>query len=148
VAITYEPISSTSAGSAQRINDLVSYQGLESTKISTVKGVDTAATAGSLGEWNWRGSGWLKPITSHWEVIGWGTEEATANKWAVTIFAKTLFTPAGIDIYSKDRTGISEALISEIKAGLANTGDEDVKKMAAELFEVIVNDESKTTKEQ
>jgi hypothetical protein len=127
---------------------LVSYQGLETTKVSTVKGIDTAATAGSLGEWNWRGSGWLKPITSHWEVIGWGTDEATANKWVVTIFAKTLFTPAGIDIYSKDRTGIPEALVNDIKAGLANTGDEGMKKMAAELFDVTVNDESKITKEQ
>ena len=150
VTIAYKPLEPSKAaaghGQTDRIDDIVSYQGLESTKVSTIRGVDTAASE-TRGEWNWRGSGWLKPITSHWEIIGWGVEETTGNKWVVTIFEKTLFTPAGIDVYSRDRNGVTAETLADIKAGLSNSPDADVKKMSAELFEVLVNDQSKKTSE-
>ena len=45
--------------------------------------------------------GWLMIASSKWQVLGYG------EGWAITYFAKTLFTPAGIDIYIRAEQGIS-----------------------------------------
>lgn len=147
VRIQYTPLDPSSPEIAKentdRVDDLVTYQGLSGDKVSSVKGVDKAASGDSRGEWNWRGKGWLMIASSHWEVLGWGEEESTGNKWVVTMFAKTLFTPAGIDIYSKARGGLKTEIVEDIKAALTQVDDSDVKKMAGDLFE-IKSDESRT----
>lgn len=73
-------------------------------------------------------------------MLGWGEEEGTGNKWVVTCFAKTLFTPAGVDLYSRDNTGLQLETVVAIKKGLAEVEDENVRKMAADLFEVKIDD--------
>ena len=80
---------------------------------------------------------------SHWEVLGWGEESGTGNKWMVTMFAKTLFTPAGIDVYSRHRGGLQAATLEDIKKALAEVNDEDFRKMSAEIFEIKVDDARK-----
>lgn len=100
-----------------------------------MKGLDKAAGS-SRGEWDWRGRGWLKIAGSHWEVLGWGEEQETGNKWVVTMFAKTLFTPAGIDVYSKDATGVKDDTLAQIKSALSNIQDDNLQKMASTLFEI------------
>lgn len=139
VRIQYTPLEPSSPSiptdQTDRIDDLVSYQTFDSEKVSTVKGVDKAA-GNSRGEWDWRGKGWLKIASSHWEVLGWGEEEETGNKWVVTMFAKTLFTPAGIDIYSKDAAGVKDDTLAQIKSALGNIQDDDCQKMASTLFEI------------
>jgi len=113
----------------------VSYQPLDSDKTSTVHGVDKMS--GSTHDaWDWRGKGWLIIAGSHWEVLGWGEEEG-GNAWVVTYFAKTLFTPAGIDFYSRDAKGLSQRTVSDIKEGLA--GIKEVETLAGEVFEVKVD---------
>jgi len=118
----------------------VTYQSLTSTKISTIAGVDSASGEGR-GEWDWRGKGWLKVASSHWEVLGWGEEVGTGNKWVVTCFAKTLFTPAGVDFYSAGRGGLQVDTVDAIKKGLAEMDDGEVRKMAGDLFELTIDDE-------
>jgi hypothetical protein len=130
---------SATAESTDRLDDVVTYQSLSSTKLSTIEGVDTASGEGR-GEWDWRGKGWLKIASSHWEVLGWGEEEATGNKWVVTCFAKTLFTPAGVDLYSKDNSGLQAETVVAIKKVLTEVDDEDIRKMAGDLFEVKIDD--------
>ena len=145
VRIKYTPLEPSSPSVAKdntdRIDDIVTSQSLKSDKVSTINGIDKAAGSGETrGEWDWRGKGWLKIASSHWEVLGWGEEEGTGNKWVMTMFAKTLFTPAGIDLYSKDRTGVSSETLGDIKEGLSEIEDPDVKKMASEIFEVTIDD--------
>lgn len=146
VRIQYTPLEPSSPSipkdQTDRIDDLVSYQTLKSDKVSTVEGLDKAASSGR-GEWDWRGKGWLKIAGSHWEVLGWGEEQDTGNKWAVTMFAKTLFTPAGIDIYSKDSRGVKDDTLQGIKSALSDMQDENIQKMASTLFE-IKRDDSRT----
>lgn len=143
VQIRYTPLPPTSsdlhADSTERLDDLVTYQSLSGTKISKVEGVDTASGKGT-GEWDWRGRGWLKIASSHWEVLGWGEEDGTGNKWVVTCFAKTLFTPAGVDFYSLSQDGLKAETVEVIKQRLAEVGDEHIKKMAGDLFEVTIDD--------
>ncbi|EME45566.1 hypothetical protein DOTSEDRAFT_150688 [Dothistroma septosporum NZE10] len=127
--------------STDRLDDLVSYQSETGNRVSTVKGIDkVAGTGDSRGEWDWRGKGWLKIAASHWEVIGWGQEERNGNKWVVTMFAKTMFTPAGLDVYSKSRGGLSAKTLDDIKTALSQVDDEGVQKMAVELFEIKSDD--------
>ncbi|KAK3630359.1 hypothetical protein LTR56_006965 [Elasticomyces elasticus] len=136
------PISASSTEYTTRIDDLVTYQSLNSDKVSTIHGLDKLSVStcspgeGSRDSWDWRGKGWLKIAGSHWEVLGWGEEDGTGNKWVVTEFAKTLFTPAGVDVYSQRGGGLQEVTLEGIKKALAAVEDEDLRKMAAELFEI------------
>lgn len=144
VRIKYSPlppsVPSIPAENTDRMDDIVTYQSLNGEKVSTIQGVDKVAGDGDArGEWDWRGKGWLKIASSHWEVLGWGDEEESGNKWVVTVFAKTMFTPAGIDVYSRDEGGLSEATVKRIKEGLINVEDEDLRKMAVDLFEVTID---------
>lgn len=143
VQIKYTPLppssESISKDYTDRLDDLVSYQSLSSTKLHTIEGVDSASGEGR-GEWDWRGKGWLKVASSHWEVLGWGEEEGSGNKWVVTCFAKTLFTPAGVDFYSNSKGGLRPETVEAIKEGLANVDDADIRKMAGEVFEVLIDD--------
>ncbi|EUC31663.1 hypothetical protein COCCADRAFT_27672 [Bipolaris zeicola 26-R-13] len=146
VRITYTPVASTTP---PQIDDVVTYQGLNSDALKTVHGVDkpfdvpnTAPPAGAEGGagdvaslgYNWRGKGWLVIATSKWEILGYGDEQGTGNSWVVTYFAKTLFTPAGIDFYSR-KGSLAPQTINDIKAALAGLGG-DVAKLAGQIFEV------------
>jgi hypothetical protein len=138
VAITYKPLSPTTSSPASdappKLDDIVSYQTLSSPKVKTVTGIDTPSGT-DAGAWDWRGKGILMIASSHWEVLGYGDLEA-GHQWAVTFFAKTLFTPAGIDIYSRRKEGLGERVLGEIIEALAKVEHESVKKLAGEIFEV------------
>jgi len=73
--------------------------------------------------------------SSKWQVLGYDLDEG----WVVTYFAKTLFTPAGIDIYSRTEQGPSQELCEEIIAKTRGHGGE-VGKLAKSLFEVSRGD--------
>jgi hypothetical protein len=132
VQITYTPLPSNDG----KIDDVVTYQ--EQTGSDTVKrvrGVDTPS-AGVDGAWDWRGRGWLMIASSHWEVLGYGTESDEGGQWAVTYFAKTLFTPSGIDIYSRSSSGLRDTTIEGIKDALRNLGDSSIEKLVGEMFTI------------
>jgi hypothetical protein len=138
VTITYKELPpstpSPSQSSTNKLDDIVSYQTLSGDKVKTVKGVDTASGP-DTGAWDWRGKGWLMIASSHWEVLGWG-DLAGDNQWAVTFFASTMFTPAGIDVYSRTKEGLPEMVMTGIKEALAAIEDDSVQKLAREIFEV------------
>lgn len=149
VRIQYTPLEPSDPSipkeNTDRIDDLVTSQPLNSTKISSIRGLDKASVNDSTkdserGEWDWRGKGWLAIASSHWEVLAWGEEESAGNKWVVTMFAKTMFTPAGIDVYSKKKEGVQAETLDGIKKALSEIGDESVKKLAGEVFEVKRDD--------
>ncbi|EME84871.1 uncharacterized protein MYCFIDRAFT_187714 [Pseudocercospora fijiensis CIRAD86] len=145
VRIQYTPlepsVASISADNTDRLDDLVTYQSLNGEKVSKVKGIDKAAGSGvNRGEWDWRGKGWLKVASSHWEVLGWGEEANNGNnKWVVTMFAKTLFTPAGIDVYSRSKEGLLHETLEEIKMALASIDDSGIGKLSEAIFEIKVD---------
>jgi len=92
--------------------------------------------------YHWRGKGWLMIASSKWEILGYGDEQGTGNAYVVTFFAKTLFTPAGVDVYS--RKGKLEAeTVESIKAALAGLGGQ-VAELAKKIFEVAMDEDKKT----
>lgn len=128
-----------------RIDDVVSYQALDKTKVQTVHGIDKLTATGEARDaWDWHSKGALAlagPLAkSHWEVLGWGEEAGTGNKWVVTMFAKTMFTPPGIDVYSRDRGGLGQDTLARLKLALGQVDDADVRKMAGEIFEIKTDD--------
>ena len=133
VRITYSLLPPAANGGTDRLDDLVSYQALNSNKVKTVRGVDTASGKDS-GAWDWRGKGLLVIASSHWEILGYG--EVGGERWVVTYFAKTLFTPSGVDIYSWSENGLSEELVAGIRTALGALQHPDVKKLAREMFEI------------
>jgi hypothetical protein len=140
ISITYTPLPAA-PGSPDRLNDLVNYQSLTSSKVQTMKGVDTLSSDGGGSVWNWRGKGILMLVGSQWEILGWGEEEeadATGRKnvWAVTYFSKTLFTPAGIDFYSRDARGLQEATMQGLREALGKLQDQNITRLVKELFDV------------
>ncbi|OAP54726.1 hypothetical protein AYL99_11174 [Fonsecaea erecta] len=98
VTITYTSLPEN----AEHLDDLVEYQPLTSDKHKRVEGIDTP-DAHTKAAYSWRGKGLLKIASSRWEILGYGEEE---GGWVVTYFQKTLFTPAGIDIYARRRGGL------------------------------------------
>ena len=138
VRITYValPAAIAAENSVPRLDDTVEYQALNSDKMKTVHGVDTPSDLDTRA-WNWRGKGWLKIASSHWEFVEWsdGTEdgEATGEEWAVIWFQKTLFTPEGIDIFSRKKEGLRESTRNSIQNIL---GGGRHKTLSGGLFEV------------
>ena len=128
------------------MDDLVSYFPLHGspTKPKTVHGVDTSTGTGTASDrlraWKWRGKGWLSMASSQWEILGFGSvvSEDDENRWMVTYFQKTLFTPAGIDIYSRHPGGLAETVLRDIKAELERVGrsDPEIRRLMGSLFEV------------
>lgn len=73
--------------------------------------------------------------SSHWEVLGYGDGE-DGEQWVVTYFEKTLFTPAGLDVYSRRKEGLSGAILEGIKGALKGNESDVVRKLAENIFEV------------
>lgn len=115
VVITYTPAEADTGG----IHDLVSYQPLNSDKRKEIHGFDTP-DAEIPACYKWRGKGWLKVASSQWEILGYGNEE---GGWAVTYFQKTMFTPAGIDVYARKHGGLSGDLLAKIVSGMKQVDD-------------------------
>ncbi|KAK8155710.1 hypothetical protein IWX90DRAFT_442680 [Phyllosticta citrichinensis] len=147
VTITYTPLASTDP---VKLDDLVEYAPANgpADKRKSIHGVDAPAQLGHDHDhdhgdgwaWDWRGKGWLKIASSRWEVLGYGDEEeieaGEGNQWVVTFFASTLFTPAGIDIYSRRAGGLRPDTVSAIKSALQSLGAQDVAQLAGKLFEI------------
>ena len=63
----------------------------------------------------WRGRGWLAIATSRWRVLGCSADvEDPARAWAVTYFEKTLFTPAGLDVYAREPGALPREVVERI----------------------------------
>jgi hypothetical protein len=59
--------------------------------------------------------------SSHWECLGFGRTDDD-NQWIVTYFDKTPFTPAGIDIYSRNKEGLTRTTVEQILDALRGLG--------------------------
>lgn len=77
-----------------------------------------------------RGKGWLKISTSHWQLLGYSLSPSSpaatsdAPEWVVTYFSSTLFTPAGLDVYARTPTALSDDFVDDIVRKLEEMGGE------------------------
>jgi hypothetical protein len=69
--------------------------------------------------------------------LGWG--ERGGEKWIVTWFAPSMFTPAGVDIYSSEKEGMSEGLYKDIMKALEGSETKELADLVkAEMQEVKI----------
>lgn len=119
-----------------KFDDLVEYYSASAKpgdKPSTVAGTDHTL---GVGRFRWRGNGLLFIASSKWQILGCNTSGAEGgHPWAVTFFEKTLFTPAGLDIYARSVEGIPEFLLREILEKIKAVGGE-VAALSEVFFEV------------
>ena len=143
MTINYELHPADSAG-VQRIDDTTSYRPLNSDTVKTIRGADTPREGQHQGIYDWRGYGWLKIASSHWEILGHGElEEGKGGQWLVTHFHKTIFTPEGIDVYSREKSGLSAEALEQITTALKGMEHEKFAKLVEALYEVRHDIESK-----
>ncbi|KAF2231083.1 hypothetical protein EV356DRAFT_452658 [Viridothelium virens] len=121
---------------SHKLEDVIEYQEHGKSKVCTVKGVDTISAGDNTSAWNWRGKGIIKIASSHWEILGWATDGPHERQWMVTYFAKTYFTPAGMDIYSRHPDGVSEKLFDEIRQALTEIDAPHLAELAGKLYQV------------
>lgn len=123
------------------IDDLVQYQNKPGAKTSSVHGISRVADVQGLEPglaYSWRGRGWLVIASSKWEILGWGEENGTG--WVVTYFSKTLFTPAGIDVYCRDPKGLSSEGLAKIDEAFKGMGEPSIKSLGEQLFKIPVGE--------
>jgi hypothetical protein len=133
VKITYRPLPPSPSGIAQ-LDDLVQYQGINSSKIKPMRGIDMPMP-GAPGAWDWCGNGWLVIASSHWECLGCGRAD-DGNERVMTYFAKTVFTSAGIDLYSRRREGLEGVVVDGILGTSRGLSIEEIGRLVEGDFEV------------
>jgi hypothetical protein len=119
------------------LDDLVEYQSKPGNKPSSVRGVSRVADVDGLEPglaFSWRGKGWLMIASSKWEILGWGEDDGVA--WVVTYFSKTIFTPAGIDVYCRDSKGLKPETLVRVREALKRMDIGGIQKLEDELFPV------------
>jgi hypothetical protein len=114
------------------LDDLVEYNPIDGDKQKTVRGVDTPDSTRHAA-YNWRGKGLLMIASSHWEILGYGDED---GGWMVTYFSKTMFTPAGVDVYARRKGGLSEQMLQRIRSEMKGVDDSDFQRLVDEMFAV------------
>lgn len=131
----------TAVPNSKDLEDLVQSKKNPEAKDSNIRGISRAVDLpiGNGWAYHWRGKGLLAIASSKWEVLGWGDDES-GNPWMVINFKSTIFTPSGIDIMSKSKTGISAETLSVAKEDLSKMddllGSFSMKKHAEGLFQV------------
>ena len=72
--------------------------------------------------------------SSKWEILGWGEDNGVG--WVVTYFSKTIFTPAGIDVYCRDSEGLKSETMVKISEALKKINVGSIQKLGNELFPI------------
>ncbi|RPD63928.1 hypothetical protein L227DRAFT_572374 [Lentinus tigrinus ALCF2SS1-6] len=154
VTITYG-LKTSLSDEVIKFDDIVEYRAKSDPPSSTrsrVVGIDTlmssTATPHTQGttppsskqaqtRYKWRGKGWLMIASSRWQLLGCSEDPSPGNAaaWAVTYFEKTLFTPAGLDIYSRTARGLPSEAVQEILGKVKELGG-DVAKISEGFFEL------------
>lgn len=94
--------------------DKVKY--LKNGKEKSINGIDKPLNTDN-SKFIWRGKGILSLLKSKWETLYINTD----NQWAVIYFEKTLFTPEGYDVISRNTT-LSKEIEQDVKNKLNELG--------------------------
>jgi lipocalin len=85
-------------------------------KLKHIEGTDKPVNAFNTA-FEWRGTGFLKLFKSKWEIIAYNAEE----QWSIMHFEKTLATPEGYDLFSKQKT-LDEKILVNVNKKLDELG--------------------------
>lgn len=134
VVLTYKLLQ-TSTKEHPLLDDFITYQSLTSAKQQSVHGIDTSSRSNPFA-WTWRGNGWLKIASSHWEILGHGSLPNGGN-WLVIHAQKSIFTPAVINVYTRFKNDMSEDLRTGIEGALKNLEIDDIQDLIGTMYSVL-----------
>lgn len=133
VLLTYSLLNATNQPNPP-IDDLITYQNVSSARFQSVHGTDTPSKTDPWA-WTWRGNGFLKIASSHWEILGHGKLE-DCGQWMVVYAQKSIFSPASINVYTREKHGLPEAMLESIKATLADFGQDSLRALVESMYSV------------
>lgn len=139
VLLTYSVLSPTSTATRPQLDDLITYQSLDSQKLKTMRGTDTPSLD-NPGGWTWRGHGFLKFVTSQWEILGHGETPPTDENeggWIVVFAQKSIFTPAVLNVCTRGKAGLETEQLEGLKSFLKGFEKEELGKLADGLQAVL-----------
>lgn len=135
--VTYAALGPASNATRPQLDDLTTYQSISSQKTQTMRGTDTPSAAGP-GSWTWRGHGWLKFVTSQWEVVGHDLlNNENEGGWIVLFVQKSVFTPAVLNVCTRSKAGLESERLNALKVALKDSGHEELRRLADELYRVV-----------
>ena len=136
VKITYSEGSSAASGITS-VQDDVIYQTSTSEKTKTVRGLNTSSQRGLPGAWDWRGLGWVKIVSNHWEVLAHDLDGLDGRVWMVIHTEKSFFAPEAVHVYSRIKTTLS----SDLREGLQKDlmGRQGIANLLRNMYDVRQN---------
>ncbi|MBW0593369.1 hypothetical protein O181_133084, partial [Austropuccinia psidii MF-1] len=96
-------------------------------------------------KWKWRGNGILRFLTSNWQLLGYNLRDSNdlnqqenefEPDWVITYFSKTLFTPAGVDIYAKSKRSLSLEFKMILIEAIRNCPTKSISDLADLMFDI------------
>lgn len=159
ITITYTVEDS---GDAHKVHDLAGWQTEKSDSVSSTRGFSTPSDAQeSCRIYNWRGSGWLRMISTRWEIVGVGVAHVDIGNIGVdedgrtgterdpavlvTFVQKTLFSPQALSIYVKREhfhTDKQEAILTVVKGALQDLSCEALQADIEKIRTIPQTDET------
>ena len=131
VLLTYSLLGANNQRSAP-MDDLITYQSVTSSKVQTLHGTDTPSQTDPWA-WTWRGNGLLRIATSHWEILGHGELEGW-GQWIVVYAQKSIFTPAVVNVCTREKRGLPESLLDSIKQALGEFGQDSLQALIESMY--------------
>ena len=122
------------ASAESPIDDLITYQGLSSAKIQSIHGIDSRSQSNPRA-WTWRGTGLLKMISSHWEILGHGELESCGS-WMVIYAQKSMLTPAVINVYTRKSSGLPVAELVKLADILKGYGEPSLLHLVEDIYTI------------
>lgn len=142
---------STPADGNDEFHDETTWYEDNSNKQTSTKGICSPLGTEPGFVYNWRGAGWLRWVTTKWEILGLGVWSSNFHDGAevmeevnedgvvvlVTLVSKTMFSPQAISIFLQDRLAAvnEERVIKGILEALKSLGGQslcnEVDKMVA-----------------
>ena len=134
VKITYSE-RSPAGGGITSVQDDVVYQTLTSEKTKSVRGLNTSSQRGLSGAWDWRGLGWVKIVSNHWEVLAHDLDGLDGRVWMVIYTEKSFFAPEAVHVYSRVKTALS----SDLREGLTKAlmGRQGTAELLRNMYDVL-----------
>lgn len=144
ITITYTNEDSTDP---RKVHDVAVWRADRSTTVSSTKGISTPLdTEETCRIYNWKGAGWLRMISTRWEIVAVGViyEDTAASKDGksdtegdlpvlVTFVQKTLFSPQALSIYV-----LREHLDADQQQAIFATVKETLQELGCEVLQVEI----------
>jgi hypothetical protein len=146
LTITYSPAADDT--NAREFTDVTTWCADNSDKQSSTKGISSPLASESGNVYNWRGAGWLRMITTRWEIVGLGLlspllhadgadegeRESKVSEDSVVVLVtfvqKTVFSPQALSVFIRQvrlDDAQEENVIKVVQTALRDLGVESLR---------------------